>query len=139
MYRLSTGLWDNHLLRGKCCNYDFFLVRMNEYVHLPSKYPYSVQIGKYGPEKTPYLRSFHAVRKPAHFCILSVYVNLLTISYSRAFCCLQLHNILYCNICKSIKVKAIKLKIWTVLIKYLRQFYLEFRGNKKNYLISILL
>ena len=49
-------------LREKCPNTEFFLVRVFRYGEIWSISPYSVRMpGKYGPEKTPYLDTFHAV------------------------------------------------------------------------------
>ena len=46
-------------LREKCPNTEFFLVRILP--HLEYLSVFSPNAGKYGPEKTPYLDTFHAV------------------------------------------------------------------------------
>ena len=55
-------------LREKCPNTEPFLVRIScirtEYGDLLCKCPYSE---KYGPEKTPYLDTFHAVFRVSHW------------------------------------------------------------------------
>ena len=48
-------------MREKCPNTEFFLVR----IFLHSDWIWRVfrpNVGKYGPEKTPYLDTFHAVK-----------------------------------------------------------------------------
>ena len=50
--------WNQLSLREKCPNTEFFLVRI--FPHF-SHSVFSPNVGKYGPEKTPYLDNFHAV------------------------------------------------------------------------------
>ena len=62
-------------LRKKCPNTGLFLVRISciriEYEDLRDKSPYSIDpnTGKYGPEITPYLDTFHAE------CICRISIN----------------------------------------------------------------
>ena len=56
-----------HSLREKCPNMEFFLVRIFlhlDWIRRDTEYlsVLSPNTGKYGPEKTPYLDAFHAVR-----------------------------------------------------------------------------
>ena len=59
-------------LREKCLNTEFFLVRIfphSDWIRRDTQYlsVLSPNAGKYGPENTPYLGTFHAV-----FCLLSI-------------------------------------------------------------------
>ena len=51
------------ILREKCSNTEFFLVRIflySDWIRIQNT-EFSPNTGKYGPEKTPYLDTFHAV------------------------------------------------------------------------------
>ena len=52
-----------HVLCEKCPNTEFFLVRIFPHSHWTRSYlsVFSPNVGKYGPEKSPYLDTFHAV------------------------------------------------------------------------------
>ena len=57
-FKISVGvIYFTLPLREKCPNTEFFLVRI--FPH--SGWIFSPNAGKYGPEKTPYLDTFHAV------------------------------------------------------------------------------
>ena len=65
--RLTKFLFGKRTLRENCPNTEFFLVHI--FSHLdwirrdtPYLFVSSPNAGKYGPEKTPYLETFHAVR-----------------------------------------------------------------------------
>ena len=58
--------WTFHILREKCPNKEFFLVRIfphSDWTRRDTEYlsVFSPNAGKYEPEKTPYLDTFHAV------------------------------------------------------------------------------
>ena len=65
-------------LREKCPNTEFFLVHIFLYSDCIQYFPvfrftplisvFSTNTGKYGPEKTPYIDTFHAVKKHDTFC-----------------------------------------------------------------------
>ena len=55
---MITG-WISLALREKCPNMDFFLVRI--FPHAEYLSVFSTNPGKYGPRKTLYLDTFHAV------------------------------------------------------------------------------
>ena len=60
------SLWMVLALREKCPNTEFFLVRIfthSDGIRRDTEYlsVFSLNTGKYGPEKTPYLDTFHAV------------------------------------------------------------------------------
>ena len=78
-------------LREKCPNREFFLVRIfqnSDLIWKDRKYlsTFSSYVGKYGPEKFPYLYTFHAVKRkerdttfvskiPIHSCIIILYTE----------------------------------------------------------------
>ena len=104
-------------LREKCPNTEFFLVRIfrhSDWIRRDTSYlsVFSPNAGKYGPEKSPYLDTFHTVRTISacvwcikiYFCI---YINLF-IFFSRhvfaSFWWQWFNNwfvfpFLYCNFC----------------------------------------
>ena len=61
--------WNRVTLREKCPNTEFFLVRIfphSEWIRKDTNYlsVFTLNVGKYGPEKTPFLDTFHAVNPP---------------------------------------------------------------------------
>ena len=59
----NLGIFQKLVLREKCPNTEFFLVRIFPAFGLNTEYlsVFSPNAGRYGPEKTPYLDTFHAV------------------------------------------------------------------------------
>ena len=74
--KISWIIINGHLsLSGKCPNTNFFLVRIfphSDWIQRDTKYlsVFSPNARKYGPEKPPYLDTFHAV------CIILNYLNI---------------------------------------------------------------
>ena len=48
-------------LREKCPNTEFFIVRIFLYLTEYGESAFSPKTGEYGPEKTPYLDTFHVL------------------------------------------------------------------------------
>ena len=67
-------------LREKCPNTEFFLVRIfphSDWIQTDTKYlsVFSPNAGKYGPEKTPYLDTFHTLPLCYYFAPLYNYMK----------------------------------------------------------------
>ena len=57
--RPSNDIYEKHFLREKCPYAKFFLSLFSRILEIYGVF--SPKKGKYGPEKTPYLETFHAV------------------------------------------------------------------------------
>ena len=65
--RREMDLLHSHPLREKCPNAEFFLVRVSPHADCPN-----ADAGKCGPEKTPYLDTFHGVI----VCVIDSFITL---------------------------------------------------------------
>ena len=59
----SKLLFASNTMREKCPNTEFFLVRIFPHSDWIGTKVFSLNTGKYGPEKTPHLDTFHTVIK----------------------------------------------------------------------------
>ena len=88
--------WVNLSLREKCPNTEFFLICIfphSDWIWRDTLYfsVFSLNAGKYGPEKTPYLDTFHIVSETISFSSFvkillttSVYISFLILNISVA-------------------------------------------------------